>query len=220
MIHDQKLHEKIVVFDDPFSSFDSDRRSKTTELLANPHLIDEYGVITEKAVNQLIILTHESEFFKWVFRRLDTPKALKIVSNGDFNGVSKSIIVDCDVYKEFIEDENLKNLKEIEEIHSANKPIANYEGICVKCRIIMESIFKRKYLFELEEDINQNKSIRSYVDRLNHLAVNQFDNIVKHKNFIFLCDNLNIELHDNSLKNEGKNTISVLADFLTLIKEI
>lgn len=220
MIHDPKLNEKIIVFDDPFSSFDSDRRSKTTELLANPHLIDEYGVITEKVVNQLIILTHESEFFKWIYRRLDTPKALKIVTNGNLNGVNKSIIADCNVYKEFIEDENLKNLKEIEEIHSSNKPITNYEGICVKCRIIMENIFKRKYLFDLEEEINKNKSIRSYVDKLNHLIVNQFDNSVKYKKFIFLCDNLNIELHDSSLKNEGKNALSVLTDFLILIKEI
>ncbi len=220
MIHDPKLHDKIIVFDDPFSSFDSDRRAKTAELLANPHLIDEYGVITEKTVNQLIILTHECEFFKWIYRRLDTPKALKIISNGHINGVNKSTFDDCDVYKEFIEDENLKNLKEIEEIHSANKPITNFEGICVKCRIIMENIFKRKYLFDLEEEINQNKSIRSYVDKLNLLTVNQFDNTVKHKKFVFLCDNLNIELHDNSIKNDGKNAIIVLTDFLSLIKEI
>ena len=84
----------------------------------------------------------------------------------------------------------------------------------------MENIFKRKYLFDLEEEINKNKSIRSYVDKLNHLIVNQFDNSVKYKKFIFLCDNLNIELHDSSLKNEGKNALSVLTDFLTLIKEI
>jgi wobble nucleotide-excising tRNase len=220
MIHDPKLHEKIIVFDDPFSSFDSDRRSKTAELLANPHLIDEYGVITEKVVNQLIILTHETEFFKWIYRRLDTPKALKIVTNGHINGVGKSTIVDCDVPKEFLEEEILKDLKEIEEIHSSNKPITNYEGICVKCRIILENIFKRKYLFDLEEEISQNKSIRSFVDKLNQLTVNQYDNPVKHKKFIFLCDNLNIELHDNSLKNDGKNALNVMTDFLSLIRDI
>ncbi|NLT52286.1 MAG: AAA family ATPase [Ignavibacteria bacterium] len=220
MIHDPKLNEKIIVFDDPFSSFDSDRRTKTTELLANPHLIDENGEIIEKEINQLIILTHESEFFKWVFRRLDTPKALRIVSNGDYNGVSKSTIIDCDVYKEFIENENIKNLKEIEEVCSANKPIVNYDGICVKCRKIMESIFKRKYLFELENEIYQSKSIRTFVEKLKDKKVNHYDDSVKYKNFIFLCDNLNIELHDSSMKNEGKNAQIILTDFLKLIKEI
>lgn len=189
-------------------------------MLANPHLIDENGEIIEKEINQLIILTHESEFFKWVFRRLDTPKALRIVSNGDYNGVSKSTIIDCDVYKEFIENENIKNLKEIEEVCSANKPIVNYDGICVKCRKIMESIFKRKYLFELENEIYQSKSIRTFVEKLKDKKVNHYDDSVKYKNFIFLCDNLNIELHDSSMKNEGKNAQIILTDFLKLIKEI
>ncbi len=48
MIHDEKLDEKVIVFDDPFSSFDSNRRTKTTELLANPYLITPNGELIEK----------------------------------------------------------------------------------------------------------------------------------------------------------------------------
>lgn len=220
MIHDDKLREKIIVFDDPFSSFDSDRRTKTAELLANPHLIDENGAIVEKEINQLIILTHESEFFKWIFRRLDNPKALRIIPNGQNNGVSKSMIVDCDVAQEFIEDENLKNLRDIHELLIANKPINDYEGICAKCRVILENIFKRKYLFELEDEINLNRSVRTFITKLNELKINQFDNGAKYKKFMFLCDNLNIELHDTNMKNDCKNAVTVLNDFFTLIKEI
>ena len=220
MIHDEKLNEKIIVFDDPFSSFDSDRRIRTVQLLSNPHLITPDGEIIEKTVNQLIILTHESEFFKWIYQKLDNPKALRIVPDGHTNGVKKSNVIDCDVQKEFIDDENLKNLKEIKECYSSNKPITNYEGLCVKCRKILESIFTKKYLFELEDEISTRKSIRSFVGKLNTLAINNYDNVPRHREFINLCDNLNIELHNNTLKNDGQNAHNVLGDFLKLIKQV
>lgn len=220
MINDPKLHEKIIVYDDPFSSFDSDRRTKTAELLANPHLVTEDGEIIEKTSNQLIILSHEMEFFKWIYLKLDSPKALRIIPNGHNNGVKKSTFVDCNVHKEFIEDENIKNLREIEEIHTSNKTINDYEGLCAKCRTILETIFKRKYLFDLEDEINLHKSVRSFVVKLKELKINGFDKTVKYNQFIMLCDNLNIELHDSGLRNDGGNAQNVLADFLKLIKRI
>ena len=220
MIHDGKLNEKIIVFDDPFSSFDSDRRLKTVQLLANPHLITPDAEIIEKTVDQLIILTHESEFFKWIFQKLDNPKPLRIIPDGVNNGVKKSTVVDCDVYKEFIEDRNKKDLKEIHDIFQSHRAIVNYEELCVKCRKVLESIFTRKYLFELEDEINTRKSIRSFVMKLKNIAINDFDKTPKYNEFIFLCDNLNIELHDNGLTNEGQNANDVLRDFLKLIKQI
>ncbi|HAB52680.1 MAG TPA: hypothetical protein DCE80_11010 [Ignavibacteriales bacterium] len=221
MIHDEKLAEKIIVLDDPFSSFDSDRRTKTIELLANPCLITPDGELIEKKMNQLIILTHEKEFFAWLFRKLDSPKALKIVENGlDSSGIKKSTIKDCDVDSEFIEHENKRDLKEIQEIYQSNKTVNDYDGLCAKCRKVLESIFTRKYLFELQDEINQNKSIRKYTDKLKELSINGFDNEPKYKSFIFLCDNLNIELHDSPMKNDGGNAHNVLGDFLKLIKQI
>lgn len=220
MIHDGKLNDKIIVFDDPFSSFDSDRRVKTVQLLANPYLITPDGEYIEKEINQLIILTHESEFFKWLFMKLDNPKPLRLIPDGDTNGVKKSTLVDCNVYNEFIEDENLKDLKEIENIYSSNKPITNYEGLCAKCRRVLESVFARKYLFELEDEINTRKSVRTFVDKLKTISQNDFDRTPKYKSFIDLCDNLNIELHNNSFRNEGQNAQAVLGDFLKLIKQV
>ncbi len=172
-------------------------------------------------MKQLIILTHEKEFFAWVFRKLDSPKALRIVGNGlDFNGVKTSTIVDCDVYKEFIEHENKRDLKEIQEIYQSNKPISDYDGLCAKCRKVLESIFTRKYLFELQDEINQNRSIRSFTDKLRELRINDFDKTPKYNDFIFLCDNLNIELHDSPMRNDGGNANNILGDFLKLIKQI
>lgn len=220
MIHDEKLDEKIIIFDDPFSSFDSDRRIKTVQLLANPHLITPDGELIEKTINQLIILTHESEFFKWIYQKLDNPKSIRIVPDGVNNGVKKSTLIDCDVYKEFIEDQNKKDLKEIKLIYQSNKSIPNYEAICVKCRKVLESIFTRKYFFDLADEINNRKSIRSFVEKLKNLMLNNFDNTPKYNEFIYLCDNLNIEVHDNSLSNDGQNARNVIGDFLKLIREI
>jgi wobble nucleotide-excising tRNase len=220
MIHDEKLDEKIIVLDDPFSSFDSDRRTKTIELLANPYLITPDGELIEKKMNQLIILTHEKEFFAWLFQKLDSSKAFRIVGNGlDSNGIKISTIKDCDVNSEFIEDENKKDLKEIQQVYKSNKQIENYEALCVKCRKILESIFTRKYLFELQT-IDSRGSIRSFTEKLRELAINDFDKTPKYNDFISLCDNLNTELHDNSMTNDGGNALIVLGDFLKLIKQV
>lgn len=205
LIHDPDLHNKIIVFDDPFSSFDKERRTKTAELLANPYLISGHGEMIQKQYKQLIILTHEEEFFKWLFRRLDSPKAFRIIPDGYHNNVKKSTLMDCNVHREFIEDESIRHLREIEGLLKANKDIVNYEGLCTKYRVILEMLFKRKYLFDLEAEIARNKaSIRTYIDKLKELKVSDFHNEVKYKQFIILCDNLNIELHDNPLKKRRK----------------
>lgn len=220
LLHDTNLDKKVIVFDDPFSSFDTNRRTKTIELLANPYLITKDGERIEKDFEQLIILTHEREFYKWIFKKLDNPKALKIIDDGYEKGVKKSTLADCNVYDEFIEDQNKKDLKAIKQIVSQNKPVTNYEELTVKCRKILESIFTRKYLFELADETASKLSIRSFVEKLKELQINEFDNNTKYREFIMLCDNLNIELHDNSFSNDGQNAISVLNDFLKLIKRI
>ncbi len=220
LLHDVKLEKKIILFDDPFSSFDTNRRKKTVELLSNPFLITPEGEKVEKKFKQLIILTHEKEFFKWIFQTLNNPKALKIVDDGLQNGVKKSTIEDCNVYEEFIEEQNKRDLKIILERVTNNEPINDFESLVVKCIKILESIFTRKYLFELQEQISSRKSVRSFVVKLNELKINNFDKAPKYNQFIMLCDTLNIEKHENTLSNEGQNAISVLNDFLKLIKEI
>jgi wobble nucleotide-excising tRNase len=220
MIHDDRLAEKIIVFDDPFSSFDADRRSRTSQLLANPHIVNDAGELVGKSINQLIVLTHEEEFFKWMYQKLDSPRALKIVPAGIENGVKKSTIEICDVEREFIEDKSTKDLKEIRSIYDGHMPITNYEELCVKCRKILESVFTTKYLFELEDDIKAKRSVRTFVETLSRLSVGGFNNQARKKEFMFLCDNLNIELHNTGLTNAGGNAQDVLRDFLKLVRLI
>jgi hypothetical protein len=72
----------------------------------------------------------------------------------------------------------------------------------------------------LETEIALKKSIRSFVDKLKDLSINGFTNEPTYRQFIDLCNNLNIELHDNAFTNEGQNAYDVLGDFLRLIKQI
>lgn len=101
MMHDNKLEDKIIVIDDPFSSFDTARSVSAVRLLAHPHFVDRGGDVIEKTMNQLIVLTHDREFFKWIYQKLYKPKPLKIIPDGENNGVKKSTIVACDFEAEF-----------------------------------------------------------------------------------------------------------------------
>ena len=92
LLHDPNLSEKIIVFDDPFSSFDSERRLKAIQLLSNSK---------KQSVGQLIVLTHEEVFYKWLFEKFPEPAALKIIPDGDVNGVKRSEIVDYNAGEEF-----------------------------------------------------------------------------------------------------------------------
>ena len=65
-------------------------------LLAHPHFVDRGGDVIEKTMNQLIVLTHDSEFFKLLFKKLSKPKQLKIIPDGENNGIKKSTLVECD----------------------------------------------------------------------------------------------------------------------------
>lgn len=94
MVHDPALDQKIIVFDDPFASFDTDRRIKAASLLINPHLITEQGELIDREVNQLIVLTHDTYFFEWLNSHLYEPTALRIESDGELNGVRKSRITE------------------------------------------------------------------------------------------------------------------------------
>lgn len=67
---DDKLSDKIVVFDDPLSSFDSSRKTETVNQLIN--LIPK--------INQLIVFSHNSSFLKSLFDRYNK----KSFSDNDF----------------------------------------------------------------------------------------------------------------------------------------
>ena len=65
----QNFENKILVIDDPLSSFDKNRRNRTIEILSE---------LSQK-VNQLIVLTHNRNFYFDLFTNIQiAPKAFKI----------------------------------------------------------------------------------------------------------------------------------------------
>ncbi|HJU45508.1 MAG TPA: AAA family ATPase [Chitinophagaceae bacterium] len=93
MIHDPNLDKKVVVFDDPFSSFDIERRKALAEKLAAVQVITSDGELIEKKMGQLLLLTHEIEFYQWICEKWTDSTMLTIAPDGEYNGIKKSNIV-------------------------------------------------------------------------------------------------------------------------------
>ncbi len=208
--HDSELNNKILVFDDPFSSFDEERKRDTIQLLADIQYKDGDLI---KVPSQKIILTHEKTFYREIYlKSFIHSQTLKIEFDGVVNGINTSTIKYCNVEEEFPDDVILSKIKRLKEIHTNRSFSEKYDG---DCRIILENIFKRKYSFQLEESINQRKSVRTFTTILeSKYSPTDFNRLLR------LCNDLNIELHDNSLQPSEGDHASILRDFFDCIEII
>lgn len=217
--HDNELDKKIVIFDDPMSSFDSERRRKTIQLVTdvsfkfkNAKGEDEY-----LRPKQKIILTHEESFAKKLSKTLCGACMLKIEEYVDESGQKRSRIAHANFDQEYPDDDISSRTENIKNILDRREFNRSFEH---DCRIVLEHIFKRKYCLDLKEEIEKNKSIRTFTGTLNEKKINNFDVAEKFQRFSRLCDDLNIELHDNATTNSSGDKESILKDFFVCIKEI
>lgn len=211
--NDNKLDEKVVVFDDPFSSFDEERKRRTIIMLKDicAYRNGENGQRVKIVPLQKIILTHERGFYREIYLK-EFPEALTLilVTNPASDAVKSSSIEYCDVESEFPDDEIIASIKKIKDILNNNKYYEPYES---DCRIVMENILKRKYYYRLQEELRQRKSIRTFVTKLkDNYKQDDFDGLIR------LCDDLNIELHDTSLYKSDGDHESILKDFFKYIE--
>lgn len=210
LCHDKELDNKILVFDDPFSSFDEERKRDTIQLLADIQFND--GSIC-KVPLQKIILTHEKTFYREIYlKSFIQPQTLKIEFDGVVNGINSSTIKYCNVDEEFPDDFILAKIKRLKEIHTNRSFGEKYDG---DCRIVLENIFKRKYSFILTEPIAQKKSVRTFTTTLQGRYSNE-----NYNKLLRLCNDLNIELHDNSVQSSEGDHASILRDFFQCIEII
>lgn len=215
--HDKELNNKIVVFDDPMSSFDSERLRKTVHLITD--ISCNYRATgTEKVLypKQKIILTHQDRFAKELARLMPSARTLKIEEYTD-SGQKRSTIVHADFNKDFPDDDISNRIEKIKSLLDNRQFVSPFEE---DCRLVFEHIFKRKYYLDLRNEIAQKKSIRTFVQKLNQEKINGFDNDTKFRKFIRLCDDLNIELHDNNNTNSNGDKESILKDFFDCLKII
>ncbi|WP_281298973.1 AAA family ATPase [Flavobacterium limnophilum] len=208
--HDNELDNKILVFDDPFSSFDEERKRDTIQLLADIQFND--GIVV-KIPLQKIILTHEKTFYREIYlKSFIQPHTLKIEFDGFINGINTSTIKHCNIDEEFPDDQILAKIKRLKEIHISRSFNEKYDG---DCRIVLENIFKRKYSFILEEAIKQRKSVRTFTTTLES-KYSQSD----YSKLLRLCNDLNIELHDNNAQPSEGDHASILRDFFECLEII
>lgn len=216
--HDRDLDKKIVVFDDPMSSFDTERRRKTLHCII--HLSCKYkendGSEKTLTPKQKIILTHEDRFAKDLKKHMPDAHSLKIVEYLE-NENKRSKILHADFFEDFPDDDisqKIDKVKGILDTRSFSTPFSE------DCRIILEHIFKRKYYLELKDEISSRKSIRTFTTTLKTKKIGGFDNEEKAQKFILLCNDLNIELHDNSSNCSNGDKESIIRDFFECLKNI
>lgn len=210
--HDERLDKKILVFDDPFSSFDEERKRDTIQLLADVKY-EKLGI--EKKPLQKIILTHEKTFYRDVYLKSfsdSSTQTLKIDFDKIIDGINTSRINYCNIEEEFPDDKIIAKIKRVKEIHDNQSYNEKYH---VDCRVILENIFKRKYYFLLEDAIKSNKSVRTFTTSLEDKY--QTDD---YKKLLRLCNDLNIELHENGSDSSNGDHSSVLRDFFECIEII
>jgi wobble nucleotide-excising tRNase len=210
--HDEGLDKKILVFDDPFSSFDEERKRDTIQLLAD---IKYESLGVEKKPLQKILLTHEKTFYRDVYLKSfkdSSTQTLKINFDKVIDGINTSRIDYCNVDEEFPNDKIIAKIKRVKEIHDNKAFSEKYNG---DCRVILENIFKKKYYFLLEEAIKSRKSVRTFTTSLeDKYPTEDYNKLLR------LCDDLNIELHDNDSDPSNGDHGSILRDFFECIEII
>ena len=177
---------------------------------------DANGTEKVDCPKQKIILTHEDRFAKELSHLMPNACTLKIEEYMD-SGNKQSTIVHSDFSKDFPDDEIIDKLEKLKQVLDSRRFTIAFE---TDCRIVLENIFKKKYYFDLKELIALRKSIRSFVTKLKELNINDFNTDPKFNKFIRLCDDLNIELHDNGASTSNGNRESILKDFFDCVKNI
>lgn len=201
--NDINLENKIIILDDPFSSFDENRKEKTIQLFRDIKNNDW------KIPKQKIILTHEKWFFSKCYNEFpkDWLKTFKITSSV----LSWSNIITYSE-DEFLTEEYFENLKYIK---SSYENSTNLNEALKKVRPCTEHILKRKYYFYLNEDksLLQSWSISKFLEKIGNKCLCKDD---------IINLNLHEEMHDNHpvMRLNEVEKIGKLKEFIDLIQKI
>lgn len=198
--NDPHLWEKILVLDDPFSSFDENRKQKTIQLLIN------LKNSSWDKPKQKIILTHEKAFFAMsvvLFSKQWENLKTFMIKNSDIS------LLDAN---EFIEEEYFQNIKYIQKAVDSESNLNEALGKARKC---VEHILKRKYYLIL---LNNGTNFKSS-------SISAFLNIIWNR-----CEvkteieqlNLHDEHHDTAsiFDLSATEKCQKLQEFLNLVEKI
>ncbi len=201
--NDKNLENKMIILDDPFSSFDKNRRGKTVICLR------DIKNSNSKNPKQKVILTHEESFLVEIYDKLENVKVLKI--HKDSTGSSLETV---DIENDFKKDQYFKDFEYIDDAHKNSK---NLNEALAKTRKCIEHILKRKYYYYLSPPTLKSKSINTYIKEIGD------NNLNFNKQELFDL-NLHQEVHDplHAITSISTDTEKVnrLKIFLEFIKNI
>ncbi|MCX6736421.1 MAG: AAA family ATPase [Candidatus Parcubacteria bacterium] len=198
---DSNLKDKIIVLDDPFSSFDSNRKDYLARMI-----IDIQNEKKERP-GQIIVMTHDDGFLGRLQSKLPSSdtKVLKIK-----NSVADGSVLDkCDV-DEIIEEEYFKNIKHIKEAADKTRDV---DSALKRVRPCLERVLRHKYYFCLDKETLESGSITSYLEKIDKKCVIK-DEILK--------SGWHEHMHDEHeiMKLLEPEKVQKLKDFLVLLEKI
>jgi wobble nucleotide-excising tRNase len=152
------LKYSMVVFDDPISSFDSERKKATAQILS--------AVTNHKNEQpaQTIILTHESNFLLCLYTEFPSALYLEITQDGISGVVKGSNFTRLNVYEKFIKPHAFELLDNMKQCIDGNNPVD--KDAHTDCRLVLENALEAKYYLELKNDMAAHKGLTSYVETL------------------------------------------------------
>lgn len=199
--NEDKLKDKIVVLDDPFSSFDSNRKDD----LAN--VIIEISNKNNEKPKQLIVLTHDDSFLARLQSKLpsENTKLLKI----QYSEANGSVLDLCNI-DDILEEDYFKFIKEIK---TAVDNSVGVNSALKNVRICLERLLKHKYYFLLDSETIASGNITKYLEKIGDKCA------VKDK---IISDHWHEHMHDQHqiMVMQEPQKIKKLKDFLELIEQI
>lgn len=184
-----KIEDKIIVFDDPISSFDYARKNSTINQL----------VKLSKQCKQLIVLTHDINFAKDLANRIGLGRAknLKICRQGSFN-----VIISHDIEKETLSGV-FKDIEVLNDFLAIGATTELEKREVIRCiRPILEGILRIKFF----RDIKFNEWLGDVIRKINES--NTSDRLYRLKPYIEEI----IEINDYSKGFHHSDPTSIWGD--------
>lgn len=134
------LENKIIIFDDPFSSLDNNRKTK---------LISHINKLKDE-VNQIFILTHHKEFSFLVYEAINDIKTFQI-KNDNTNG---SKVLEYNIQNDMLNDQ-IKYINELKKYIDSDYCTTN--EIKSKVRLSLETELRHKLHWHISKRIDKSK---------------------------------------------------------------
>lgn len=157
------LSDYIIVLDDPMSSYDIDRKRFTIKVLR-----DELLNIHDEKPLQLIILTHEENFFKLLYEYFKENETFLTIKYSKEDDTSK--ITPCDISDEFLKHDHYKKLDYYKKCLNGNIENIDLSGM----RIVLEEVIKINHYLLMDKSIVESGAIINwYKENCGNKEINQ-----------------------------------------------